>query len=125
MASVHKLLLAVLLGFLFTAIPGPAVIRFLKRMTRQPCIQTIEPQIFKLKQRHRRDTRTLFIVQIPCLLIIFLEPSHRISIPFRYYLAYSKDPWKHIIFILRIYFIINIVLRYIFFAINLRKRKFS
>ena len=32
MASVHKLLLAVLLGFLFTAIPGPAVIRFLKRM---------------------------------------------------------------------------------------------
>ena len=32
MASVHKLLLTVLLGFLFTAIPGPAVIRFLKRM---------------------------------------------------------------------------------------------
>ena len=32
MASVHKLLLAVRLGFLFTAIPGPAVIRFLKRM---------------------------------------------------------------------------------------------
>ena len=32
MASVHKLLLAVLLGFLFTALPGPAVIRFLKRM---------------------------------------------------------------------------------------------
>ena len=32
MASVHKLLLAVLLGFLFTAVPGPAVIRFLKRM---------------------------------------------------------------------------------------------
>lgn len=32
MTSVHKLLLAVLLGFLFTAIPGPAVIRFLKRM---------------------------------------------------------------------------------------------
>ena len=32
MASVHKLLLALLLGFLFTAIPGPAVIRFLKRM---------------------------------------------------------------------------------------------
>ena len=32
MASVHKLLLAVLMGFLFTAIPGPAVIRFLKRM---------------------------------------------------------------------------------------------
>ena len=32
MASVHKLLLAVLLGFLFTAAPGPAVIRFLKRM---------------------------------------------------------------------------------------------
>ena len=32
MASVHKLLLAVLLGFLFTAIPGPAVIRCLKRM---------------------------------------------------------------------------------------------
>ncbi len=32
MASVHKLLLAMLLGFLFTAILGPAVIRFLKRM---------------------------------------------------------------------------------------------
>jgi len=32
MASVHKLLLAALLGFLFTALPGPAVIRFLKRM---------------------------------------------------------------------------------------------
>ena len=32
MASVHKLLLALLLGFLFTAILGPAVIRFLKRM---------------------------------------------------------------------------------------------
>ena len=32
MASVHKLLLGLLLGFLFTAIPGPAVIRFLKRM---------------------------------------------------------------------------------------------
>lgn len=32
MASVHKLLLAVLLGFLFTALPGSAVIRFLKRM---------------------------------------------------------------------------------------------
>ncbi len=32
MASVHKLLLPLLLGFLFTAIPGPAVIRFLKRM---------------------------------------------------------------------------------------------
>ena len=32
MASVHKLLLAVLLGFLFTALPGPVVIRFLKRM---------------------------------------------------------------------------------------------
>ena len=32
MASVHKLLLAALLGFLFTAIPGPATIRFLKRM---------------------------------------------------------------------------------------------
>ncbi len=32
MASVHKLLLAVLLGFLLTAVPGPAVIRFLKRM---------------------------------------------------------------------------------------------
>lgn len=32
MASVHKLLLAVLLGFLFTALPGPAAIRFLKRM---------------------------------------------------------------------------------------------
>ncbi len=32
MASVHKLLLAVLLGFLFTALPGPTVIRFLKRM---------------------------------------------------------------------------------------------
>ena len=27
MTSVHKLLLAVLLGFLFTAVPGPAVIR--------------------------------------------------------------------------------------------------
>jgi phospho-N-acetylmuramoyl-pentapeptide-transferase len=32
MASVHKLLLPLLLGFLFTAIPGPAVIRFMKRM---------------------------------------------------------------------------------------------
>ena len=32
MASVHKLLLPLLLGFLFTALPGPAVIRFLKRM---------------------------------------------------------------------------------------------
>ena len=32
MASVHKLLLAVLLGFLFTVLPGSAVIRFLKRM---------------------------------------------------------------------------------------------
>ena len=32
MTSVHKLLLAVLLGFLFTAVPGPAVIRFLKHM---------------------------------------------------------------------------------------------
>ena len=32
MGSVHKLLLAVLLGFLFTAFPGSAVIRFLKRM---------------------------------------------------------------------------------------------
>ena len=32
MASVHKLLLGLLLGFLFTALPGPAVIRFLKRM---------------------------------------------------------------------------------------------
>ena len=32
MAWVHDLLLPVLLGFLFTAIPGPAVIRFLKRM---------------------------------------------------------------------------------------------
>ena len=32
MASVHKLLLAMLLGFLFTALPGPLVIRFLKRM---------------------------------------------------------------------------------------------
>ena len=32
MASVHKLLLPLLLGFLFTALPGPVVIRFLKRM---------------------------------------------------------------------------------------------
>ena len=32
MASVHKLLLPLLLGFLFTAVPGPAVIRFLKHM---------------------------------------------------------------------------------------------
>ena len=32
MALVHRLLLVVLLGFLFTAIPGPAVIRFLKKM---------------------------------------------------------------------------------------------
>ena len=32
MALVHKLLLALLLGLLFTAVPGPAVIRFLKRM---------------------------------------------------------------------------------------------
>ena len=32
MASVHKLLLPLLLGFLFTAVLGPAVIRFLKRM---------------------------------------------------------------------------------------------
>lgn len=32
MGSVHKLLLAVLLGFLFTVLPGSAVIRFLKRM---------------------------------------------------------------------------------------------
>ena len=32
MASVHKLLLPLLLGFLFTALPGPAVIRFLKHM---------------------------------------------------------------------------------------------
>ena len=32
MASVHDLILPMLLGFLFTAVPGPAVIRFLKRM---------------------------------------------------------------------------------------------
>ena len=32
MASVHKLLLPLLLGFLFTAVLGPVVIRFLKRM---------------------------------------------------------------------------------------------
>ena len=32
MASVHKLLLGLLLGFLLTALPGPAVIRFLKHM---------------------------------------------------------------------------------------------
>ena len=32
MASVHKLLLAGLLGFLLAAIPGPAMIRFMKRM---------------------------------------------------------------------------------------------
>ena len=32
MASVHKLLLGLLLGFLLTALPGPAVIRFLKKM---------------------------------------------------------------------------------------------
>lgn len=32
MASVHKLLLAALLGFLFTAVPGPVAIRFFKRM---------------------------------------------------------------------------------------------
>ena len=32
MAWVHDLLLPLLLGFLFTAIPGPAVIRFMKRM---------------------------------------------------------------------------------------------
>ncbi len=32
MASVHKLLLAGLLGFLLTALPGPVVIRFFKRM---------------------------------------------------------------------------------------------
>lgn len=32
MASVHKLLLGLLLGFVFTAVPGPAVIRFLKRL---------------------------------------------------------------------------------------------
>ena len=32
MASVHKLLPPLLLGFLFTALPGPVVIRFLKRM---------------------------------------------------------------------------------------------
>ena len=32
MASVHKLLLAGLLGFLLAAIPGPGMIRFLKRM---------------------------------------------------------------------------------------------
>ena len=33
MASVHKLLLAALLGFLFTAVPGPVAIRFFKRMS--------------------------------------------------------------------------------------------
>ena len=32
MASVHKLLLGLLLGFLLTALPGPAVIRFFKHM---------------------------------------------------------------------------------------------
>ena len=32
MAWVHDLLLPLLLGFLFAAIPGPVVIRFLKRM---------------------------------------------------------------------------------------------
>jgi len=32
MTSVHKLLLPVLLGFLFTAVPGPFMIRFFKRM---------------------------------------------------------------------------------------------
>ena len=32
MASVHDLILPMLLGFLFTAVPGPAVIRFLKGM---------------------------------------------------------------------------------------------
>ena len=49
MTSVHKLLLAVLLGFLFTAVPGPAVIRFLKHMNFRQTEQKNGPQSHLVK----------------------------------------------------------------------------